>query len=194
MRRYYWCREDSRQRSKKTICEKFIVFHWYLWIAQFVWARAFCGTRIWCPATVDCSGTIRKIHVRKIRRGQGVARACYHDGFRDLGPFDEALETLQSPGVRADAQCCKITWLDELVSESNTIQAQEDITQAGLKQAKTRENYVWESDGFSLISLDCCVRLSSRLLWYKNKLSFGWALASGSRAPPPGLATLRVSL
>ena len=41
--------------------------------------------------------------------------------------------TSQSSGVRADAQCCKITWLDELVSESNTIQAQEDITQAGLK-------------------------------------------------------------
>ena len=41
--------------------------------------------------------------------------------------------TSQSSGVRADAQCCKITWLDELVSESNTIQAQEDITQAGLR-------------------------------------------------------------
>ena len=59
-----------------------------------------------------------------------------HDGkycrFYDLGTFDEAPETLQSPGVRADAQCCKITWLEELASESNTIQAQEDITQQGV--------------------------------------------------------------
>ena len=65
---------------------------------MFVWARAFCGTRIGCPATVDCSGTIQKIHVRKIRRVQGVPRACYHDGFHDLGMFDEAPGTLQSSG------------------------------------------------------------------------------------------------
>ena len=51
-------------------------------------------------------------------------RACmYHDGFHDLGTFDEAPGTFQSPGVRADAQCCKITWLEELDSERNTIQA-----------------------------------------------------------------------
>ena len=39
---------------------------------------------------------------------QGVARACYHDGFHDLGTFDEAPGTVQGPGVSADAQCCKI--------------------------------------------------------------------------------------
>ena len=63
---------------------------------------------------------------------QGLAHACYHDGFHDLGTFDEAPGTVQSPGVRADAQCCKIDvlkWLEELVSQSNTIQAQEDITE-----------------------------------------------------------------
>ena len=48
-----------------------------------------------------------------------------------MGPFDEAPGTVQSPGVCADAQCCKITWLEELASESNAIQAQEDITQPG---------------------------------------------------------------
>ena len=90
---------------------------------MFVWARAFCGTRICCCASVDCSGTAGKIHMRKIRQGQGVAHACYHDGFRDLETFDEAPGTLQSPGVRADAQCCKITWLEELASERTTIQA-----------------------------------------------------------------------
>ena len=42
--------------------------------------------------------------------GQGVAHACCHDGFHDLGTFDEALGTVQSPGVRADAQCCKMSF------------------------------------------------------------------------------------
>ena len=61
--------------------------------------------------------------MRKIRRDQGVSRACQSDGFHDPGTFVEAPGTVQSSGVRADAQCCKITWLEELASESNTIQA-----------------------------------------------------------------------
>ena len=39
--------------------------------------------------------------------------------------------TAQGPGVRADAQCHHSTWLEELASESNTIQAQEDINVSG---------------------------------------------------------------
>ena len=61
--------------------------------------------------------------MREIEVDQGSVRACHHDGFHDLGTFDEAPGTLQSLGVRADAQCCKITWLEELASERNTIQA-----------------------------------------------------------------------
>ena len=61
--------------------------------------------------------------MRKIRPDQGVARACQNDRFHDPGTFDEAPGTVQGSGVRADAQCCKITWLEELASESNTIQA-----------------------------------------------------------------------
>ena len=93
---------------------------------MFVWARAVCGTRIACPASVDPSGTTGKIHMRKIRLGQGVARAWYHDGFHDLGTFDEAPGTVQSQGVCANAQCRKIRilkWLEELASERNIIQA-----------------------------------------------------------------------
>ena len=74
--------------------------------------------------------------MRKIRLGQGIARACHHDRFYHLGPFDEAPGTVQSPGVCADAQCCKITWLEELASESNTIQAQEDISWSGMIAGK----------------------------------------------------------
>ena len=67
----------------------------------------------------------------KIEWNQGVARACHHDGFHALGPFDKAPGTVQSPGGCADTQRCKITWLEELASESNTIQAQEDISVSG---------------------------------------------------------------
>ena len=57
---------------------------------MFVWARAVCGRIIGCPASVDPSGAAGKIHMREIRLGQGVARACYHDGFHDQRPFDKA--------------------------------------------------------------------------------------------------------
>ena len=90
---------------------------------QFVWARALCGIRYGCPAAVDCSGTIQKIHMRKIRVSQGDGRACKCCKFQHVEMFDEDLVTLQSPGVRADAQCFKLRWLEEFASESNTIQA-----------------------------------------------------------------------
>ena len=61
--------------------------------------------------------------MRKIRQVQGDEHAWTCDGFHDPGTFDEDFLTLQSPGVRADAQCFKITWLEELASERNTIQA-----------------------------------------------------------------------
>ena len=90
---------------------------------QFVWAGALCGTRIGCCAAVDCSGTAQKIHMPEIEWGQGRERASKRDIFYDPGMFDEDFGTLQSPGVRADAQCFKLTWLEDLASERNTIQA-----------------------------------------------------------------------
>ena len=71
---------------------------------------------------------------------------------------------LTAPGVRADAQC-NITWLEELASERNTIQAWEYISVSGkIAGPDTRKLYMtmwW----FSLISLDWSVRLGSRVLW-----------------------------
>ena len=106
-------------RPKKTIYKNLTVFHCYLLIYVFVWARICCALGRSCLASVDCSGTIGKILEVEIEMGQGVAHACYHGGFHDLGTFNEAPETVQSSGVRADAQCCKITWLEELASERN---------------------------------------------------------------------------
>ena len=99
------------------------VFHPYLGIGQFVWARALCGTRYYQSASVDCSGDIRKIHVREIEVNQGVVHDEKCGRFHDSETFDNAPGTIQSSRVRADAQCCKITWLEELASERNTIQA-----------------------------------------------------------------------
>ena len=48
------------------------VYLQYLRIHQFVWARVLCGTRYYQSASVDCSGVIQKIHMRKIRRDQGL--------------------------------------------------------------------------------------------------------------------------
>ena len=90
---------------------------------QFVWARALCGSRIGCSAAVGCSGTTQKILVPEIDVDQGREHGWKYNGFLDPGAFDEDFGTLQSPGVRADAQCFKLTWLEELASESNTIQA-----------------------------------------------------------------------
>ena len=60
---------------------------------------------------------------------------------------------VQRPGACADAQCCKITWLEELVSESNTIQAQEDIMSARVMasniRAKLYMNLRWLFDHIS---------------------------------------------
>ena len=103
---------------------------------MFVWVRVLCGTRKHQSASVDCSGVILKIHMRKIDRGQGLVHDEKCGRFHDLGTFDKAPGTLQSSRVRADAQCCKITWLEELASESNTIQAQEDISMSGKTAGK----------------------------------------------------------
>ena len=69
--------------------------------------------------------------MRKIGLYQGVAHDDDNDRFHDKRPLDKAPWTSQDPGVRADAQCYKITWLEELASESNTIQTQQDITPPG---------------------------------------------------------------
>ena len=81
--------------------------------------------------------------IRERLGGAKVSRVCQSDGFDHLGTFDEAPGTLQSSGVRADVQCCKITWLEELASERNTIQAREDISVSGkIAGQDPRKQYV----------------------------------------------------
>ena len=72
---------------------------------------------------MGCNGAAQKNHVPEIEWRQGRGHACKCDRFYDPVTFDEDFGTLQSPGVRADAQCFKLTWLEEIASERNTIQA-----------------------------------------------------------------------
>ena len=124
-------REDCKPGHKKTIYENVAFFIDFSGCINSFGLAFFCATRIGCCAAVDCSGTIQKINTRKIRVSQGDGHAWKCDGFYDPGTFDKHFGTLQSPWVRADAQCFKITWLEELASDRNTIQAREDISDAG---------------------------------------------------------------
>ena len=68
--------------------------------------------------------------------------ACKYYGFHDPGTFDEDFGALQSPGVRADAQYFKITWLEELASEGILYRHEKILLRQGRLQARTQENYV----------------------------------------------------
>ena len=57
--------------------------------------------------------------------------------------------------------------LEELVSQSNIIQAQEDITEQRRLQAESGRDYVYFWDGFSFISQDPSIRLGQRLVPHK---------------------------
>ena len=86
------------------------------------------------------------------------------------------------PGVCADAQCCKITWLEELASESNTIQAQEDIMSARVIASNIKEKlYVrlgWLFDDIS--GLLCSFEMRSFLNLDMISL-LPWIAAGSSR-------------
>ena len=75
-RRYITARDEGRVRPGETKYTFVMVFLEYLWMHVFVWARVVCGTRYYQSASVGCSGTIEEIHMREIRRGQGIV----HDG------------------------------------------------------------------------------------------------------------------
>ena len=81
--------EDCRPRRKTTICKHVMVFLRFLGMHQFVWAGSLCGTRIEYLAAVDFSGTIQKIHMRKIKLQQGDEHAWKCGSFHVPGTFDK---------------------------------------------------------------------------------------------------------
>ena len=63
---------DCRPRPKKTIYTFGLFFQLYRWIAVFVCGRVVYGTRYWFSARPSCHAVFQNIHMRKIRRAQGV--------------------------------------------------------------------------------------------------------------------------
>ena len=103
----------------------------------------------------------------EIEVGQGAARACYHDGFHDLGTFDEAPGTVQSPGVRADAQCEIVHGSKNLFQRAILYRHKKIYLWQGRLQAILMRIYVYICDGVSSISQDWSIRLGPRLVWHK---------------------------
>ena len=74
--------------------------------------------------------------MKKFYVGQGDCTHCKNDGIPDQRPSTEPKWPFQDPGARADAQGWKTKWLEELASESNTIQAQENLS--GRKRRRSK--------------------------------------------------------
>ena len=109
---------------------------------MFVWALVFSGLRYYQSASIECNGVTQKIHMRKIAVDQGLVSLMENDRFHDQRPLDKPKWKCQGPGVRADTQWSYSTWLEELASESNTIQAQYDSqsSSASLKKLSSESN------------------------------------------------------
>ena len=141
------------------------VFLQYFWMHLFVWARVVCGTRSYQSASVGCSQIIQKIHMRKIERQLDIVNMVEMWQMSCPDAIRQAQMDVSGPRGPRWRAMLNSTWLEELASESNTIQAQEDIMCQGRLLAISRWNYIWVWVGYLMISLDQCVRFGSRLLW-----------------------------
>ena len=95
-----------------------------------------CSRGVWTNKWAWCFvGLQRGVQENPYEKDWGLqGPGCDGDDVRCPFPmlFAAAKRSFQGPWVCAAAQLKDSTWLEELVSESNTIQAQEGITQAGL--------------------------------------------------------------
>ena len=73
----------------------------------------------------------RKIHMRKIERAQGHSKHDNIEEFLDLRPSPASKMSSGEQNRVLTHSIERFTWLEELVSESNTIQTQEDISVSG---------------------------------------------------------------
>ena len=104
---------------------------------MFVWARAVCGTRYGPSPCVGTSPVLGKIRMQKIELDQGDSRHGKMTEFMIRGRF----RTPKDPSRTQERALTRNefhTWLEELASESNTIQAQGIITQPGRLELQTR--------------------------------------------------------
>ena len=134
---------------------------------QFVWARVFCGIRYGYPVVVDCSGTVQKIHMRKIKWRQGREHAWKCHGFLHVGTFDETPGTLRALGSAltrnvSSSHGSKILLQRAILYRHERILLGREDCRPGPKKT------IWGQVAvFSLISRDASIRLGSLLLWHQ---------------------------
>ena len=106
---------------------------------MFVWARAVCGTRYGPSPYVGTSPVPGKIHMQKIECLQGDD--CTYDKIKNfsIGGRVRASNDLFWAHERVLTHSVERSkWLEELASESNTIQAQGNITAQGRLELRTQ--------------------------------------------------------
>ena len=101
-----------------------VSFFDFLWIDVFVWARVVCGVRTYHSGSGNAGPMPRKIHEKDPERHQGDSTHAKNEEFLDL-ETSPASKMRSGEQNRALTHSIEIfTWLEELASESNTIQAQ----------------------------------------------------------------------
>ena len=136
LRREYWSFKP---------CETMYIFESgfldFLRIPQLVWCRAWCGTRYDHSGPGEIHPATREIHMEKLEVRQGDST---HYKMKEFSIWRRFRIPNDPSGTqkRALTRNGFYTWLSELVSESNTIQAQGILTRPGRLEFQTRQNYI----------------------------------------------------
>ena len=128
-------REDWSFKPGETICTFWSVYSRFLKINVFVWDGAVCGPRYDQSPWLGTSPVLREIHVWKSRYDN-------IEEFLDLRPSPASKMSSGEQNRVLTHSIERFTWLEELASESNTIQAQGIISASGRFELQTLWNYI----------------------------------------------------
>ena len=103
---------------------------------MFVWARVVCGPRYDQSPWLETSPVSGKINMQKIERDQDDSTCDKMKNFSIWRRFRDPKD-LSGTHERALTRNELHTWLEELASESNTIQAQGILTRPGRLELQT---------------------------------------------------------
>ena len=104
---------------------------------MFVWARAVCGPRCGPSPYVGTSPVIGKIHMQKIECSQGDSQCVKMKNFWIRRRFRASNDLFWAHERVLTHSVERFKWIEELASESNTIQAQWNISAAGRLELRT---------------------------------------------------------
>ena len=78
--------------------------------------------------------------MRKIEVDQGNARACYHDGFHDLGTFDEGRGQFRAQGFAPTRNVARSHGSKNLLPRAILYRHEKILLRQGRLQAQSPEN------------------------------------------------------